>query len=170
VFRPGDPFIKLSTPLPAGVTSLTINYETIDLGPSYVQGTTQISLATPLPTSVPPIDPMPIRVVYVNNLNHAIPNTQSAAVNLRTPLPLNTVDVVILYIDETNRYGTTRPVRFRSIPRRGEHRPSDSRLCRRTRREDTSSIRRTCSHQLRPVRLQSERPGYPRLPPVHPGR
>ncbi|MDH7602235.1 MAG: hypothetical protein QHI38_08825, partial [Armatimonadota bacterium] len=107
VFRPGDTTIKLSTPLPAGVSSVTINYETINLGPSYAQGSNEITLARPIPNSVPAISPVPIRVVYVNNLNYAVPNTQSATINLRTPLPLGTTDVVILYIDRTNRYGTT---------------------------------------------------------------
>lgn len=106
-FRPGDTVIKLSTPLPVGVSSVTINYETVNLRPSYAQGSTEITLATPIPTSVPAITPVPIRVVYVHNLNHAVPNTQSSAINLRTPLPLGTVDVVILYIDRTNLYGTT---------------------------------------------------------------
>ncbi|MGQ9580459.1 MAG: hypothetical protein ACUVT8_05880 [Armatimonadota bacterium] len=113
-FRPGDTVIKLSTPLPAGLSSVTIHYETINLGPSYAPGSNEITLTTPIPTSVPAISPVPIRVLYVSNINHAVPNPNGAAITLRTPLPIGTTDVVIVYVDSTDRYGIT-PVG--SIPR-----------------------------------------------------
>ncbi|MCX8052892.1 MAG: hypothetical protein N3B12_03720, partial [Armatimonadetes bacterium] len=110
-FRSGDSVIKLSTPLPPTVTSLTINYETINLGGSFEPGDSQITLTTPLPVSDPPNDPMPIRVVYVSNLNYYNVRNPIQAyqpgdtqIVLNTPLPLGTLYVTVLYAEAWTRY------------------------------------------------------------------
>lgn len=112
-YRTGDPYIKLSTPLDAGVTTLTINYETINLvtnpTASFAQGSNRITLDIPLPDS----SPISIRVAYSANgslYNPVAPVTRYVSgdpyIVLNTPLPAGTYEVDIVYADTRNRYCT----------------------------------------------------------------
>ena len=63
-FRPGDTRIVLSTPLPSGVETVYINYETTNRGGDFTRGDSTITLDHPLPAN-----PQSITVSYVDNAN-----------------------------------------------------------------------------------------------------
>ncbi len=118
VYRTGDPTIRLSTPYTGAVV---VNYETIDLGHAYDRVSQTISLnpATPCPTSDPPIKPATgtepeinvlIRIDYISNFNYynatnpANPYNGAGEIGLDTPLPYGTLDVVVQFAEQWNRY------------------------------------------------------------------
>lgn len=125
VFRPGDDRIKLSVAPPEGVTTLTIHYETVNLEPtSFDMENRRVTISKPLPTSVPALDSSfeinehghsPIRLVYVSSFNYynptnpANPYNGGAQIGLDTPLPYGTVNIVVQYVENWNRYDVSNP-------------------------------------------------------------
>lgn len=121
-FRPGDPTIRLSVPLPGGLASVTVRYETVNLvttpatalnvGDPAVAGDESITLNTAMPSA----QPISIRVDYSTNINLFNPanpvqpyNPGDDRVVLNTALPPGTVDVSVVYAEAWNRYRTNTP-------------------------------------------------------------
>jgi len=113
-YRTGDPFIKLSTALDAGVTNLTIEYETINLvtnpATAFAQGGDRVVLDTPLPDA----NPISIRLAYSANgslYNPASPSVRFAPGDTQIVLDtaLTASDLVgvyefdVVYADGINR-------------------------------------------------------------------